>query len=79
MIIDFQNSDTWKIQLTIAINFISLKDGEEERVMHSSSDNIKFTTYSDANYVIEKLLNSLHSKYRSVWFRNINERKCFYF
>ena len=79
MIIDFQNSDTWKIQLTIAINFISLKDGEEERVMHSSSDNIKFTTYSDANDVMEKLLNSLHSKYRSGWFRNINERKCFYF
>ena len=57
MIIDFQNSDTWKIQLTIAINFISLKDGEKERVMHSSSDNINFTTYSDANDVIEKLLN----------------------
>ena len=34
MIIDFQNSDTWKIQLTIAINFISSKDSEEKRVMH---------------------------------------------
>ena len=32
--IDLQNSDTWKIELTIAINFISSKDAEEEHVMH---------------------------------------------
>ena len=28
-----------KIQLTIAINFISSKDNDEEHVMHSKSDN----------------------------------------
>ena len=33
-IINHQNSDAWKIQLEIAINFIFSKDGEEERVMH---------------------------------------------
>ena len=33
MIIGLQNSDAWKIQLTFAINFISSKDSEEERVM----------------------------------------------
>ena len=33
ILIDLQNSDEWKIQL-IAINFISSKDAEEERVMH---------------------------------------------
>ena len=27
-----QNIDTWKIQLIIAMNFISSKDAEEERV-----------------------------------------------
>ena len=43
IIIDLQESDTWKIQLTIAINFVSSKDPEEERVMHWKSDNIKFT------------------------------------
>ena len=31
--------DTWKIQLTIAIDFIYSKDKDEERVMHSKSDN----------------------------------------
>ena len=59
IIIDLQNSDALKIQLTTAINFISSKDDEEERVMHSSSDNIKFTPYSDAHDVIEKLFKSL--------------------
>ena len=45
---DFQNSDSQKIQLTFAINFISPKYSEEERVMHSSGNNIKFIPYSDA-------------------------------
>ena len=35
IIIDLQNLDMWKIQLTTAVNFISSKDAEEERVMHS--------------------------------------------
>ena len=62
--IDLQNFDTWKIQLTIAINFISSKDAEEEHVMHSRSDNIKFTSYSDANEVVYELFESLHSRYK---------------
>ena len=52
IIINLQSSDTWKIQLTIAINFTSSKDTEEECVMHSTSDNIKFTPYNDANEVV---------------------------
>ena len=61
---NFQNSETWKSQLTIAINFISSKDTEDERVMRLSSDNIKFTSYSEVNNVIEKLFKSLRSKYQ---------------
>ena len=53
IIIDLQKSDTWKIQLTIAINFISSKDAEEDRVMHSRSDNIKLTSDNDANKVVD--------------------------
>ena len=48
IIIDLQNCDAWKIQLTIAINFISSKDSKERCVMHSSSD---------------KFFNSICSKY----------------
>ena len=39
IITDLQKSDTWKYQLTMAINFISSKDNDEEQVMHSKSDN----------------------------------------
>ena len=38
---DVKKSDTWKIQLTIAINFASSKDNNEKRVMHSKSDEIE--------------------------------------
>ena len=64
IIINLQNSDTWKIQLTIAINFISSKDTEEERVMHLNSDNVEFTSYNDANEVVNELFTSLRSKYQ---------------
>ena len=44
---DLQNSDTWKIQLTIVINFISSQNIDEEPVMHSKIDNIEVKTYDD--------------------------------
>ena len=47
--IDPQESDARKIPLTIAINFTSPNDAEEERVLHSMSVNIKFAYYNDAN------------------------------
>ena len=59
IIIDLQNSDTWKIQITIAINFTYSKDVEEEHVMHSRSDNIKLTSYNNANEVVDELFESL--------------------
>ena len=62
IIIYVQNSDTWKIQLTIAINFISQKDADEERIMHSSSNNIKCTSYNDVNEVLDELFETLHRR-----------------
>ena len=56
IIIDLQNSDTRKIQLTIAINFISSNDVDEENIMHSKSDNKEFMTYDNANDVADELL-----------------------
>ena len=46
--------DTWKIQLTIAFNFISSKDNNEERVMHSKSDNIEIMNNDKEDEVIEE-------------------------
>ena len=36
-----KKSNKWEIQLTIANNFISSIDTDEERVVHSESDNIE--------------------------------------
>ena len=44
IITDLQKSGTWKIQLTIASNFNSYKDTDEEQVMYSESDNIEVMT-----------------------------------
>ena len=38
---DHKTQDEWKIQLTIAINFISSKDSNKNRTMHTKSGNIK--------------------------------------
>ena len=64
IIIDLQSSDTWKIHLIIAINFIFSKDTEEERVMHSTSVNIKFTPYNNENEVVNELFDLLRLKYQ---------------
>ena len=63
MIHDLKKSDTWKSQLTIAINFISSKYNDEERVIHSKTDNIKFMIYDKADKVIEDFFQSLLSRY----------------
>ena len=46
---------TWKIQLTVAQNFISSLDNDEECVMHSKSDNIEIMIIDEADVVIKKL------------------------
>ena len=64
IIIDLQISGTWKIQLTIAINFISSEDVNQEQTTHSKSDNIEVVAYGDANEIIEKPFDSLFSRYQ---------------
>ena len=64
IIINLQSSDTWKIQLTSAFNFTSSNVTEEERVIYSTSDSIKFRTYNNINEVVNELFESLRSKYQ---------------
>ena len=61
---NLKTSDTWKIQLTIAINFISSKDNDEERVMYSKSHNIEMMINDRAEEVIEEIFQSLRSIYQ---------------
>ena len=64
IVINLQKYDTWKIQLTIAINFISSKDIDEDRVMRSKRDNTEFVSYDNANQVVGELFESLPSRYQ---------------
>ena len=48
---NLKKSDTWKIQLTIANNFIYFADNDEERVTHSKSNNIELMLNDEADEV----------------------------
>ena len=67
IIINLWNSDTWKIQFTISINFISSKDAKEEYVMHSRSNNIKFTSYNDVNELFDSLWLRYQGNLETSW------------
>ena len=64
-----KKSDTWKFQLTIEFNFISSKDNDEERVMHSKSDFIEIIISGKGDEDIEELFQSLLSMFQKkmVW------------
>ena len=63
---------TWKIQLTIAFNFVSSKDNDEERVIHPKCDNIKLMINDKEDEVMGKRFESLQI---SIWVGNINQRQ----
>ena len=56
--------DTQKIQLTVAINFVSSEDNDEEYEMHSKSDNIEIMIYDKAHEVFKELFESLLNRYQ---------------
>ena len=56
-----------KTQLAIAIDFISSKDNDEECVMHSNSYNTEFMIYDNVDEVIEKIFQSLLSRFGLDW------------
>ena len=66
LINNLKKSDTWKIQLTIANNFISSTDNDDERVMHSKSDNIKIIINNESDEVMKELFDSLDYRYRVI-------------
>ena len=55
----------WKIQLTIAINFISSKDNDEEHVMSSKNDKKEIKINDKADEVMEKLFKSRLNRYQN--------------
>ena len=53
-----------KIHLTMAINFISSKDFDETRTMHTKSDNIEIMMGSETDEIIEEIFQSLLQRYQ---------------
>ena len=52
------------IQLTMAINFISSKDSDETRTMHTKSNNVEIMIGIQTDEVIKELFESFLQKYK---------------
>ena len=61
---NLKKNGTWKFKLTKANNFNSSIDNDEERVMHSKSDNIETMMNDKADEIIE-VLDSLKNIYQN--------------
>ena len=70
---DLKNCDTSNSQWTTAIKYVSYTDTDEERVMHSKSDNIELITYDNAEEVTEGLFESLLNRYQIGFKKSIRD------
>ena len=59
-----ETSSESKIRLTMAINFISSKDSDEIRTMHTKSNNVEIKMGSETDEIIEDLFESFLQKYQ---------------
>ena len=58
-ITDHKTQGEWKILLTIVVNFISSKDSDETRTMHTKSNNLEIMMGSETDKIIKDLFKSL--------------------
>ena len=64
LIEEYKLKGEWNVQLTIEVNFISLKPGSDEnRIMYTRSDNAEIMFGDDNDDIIEQLSESLLQKY----------------
>ena len=59
-----ETSSEWKIQLTMAINFISSKDSDETQTMHTKSNNVEVMVGGETIEIIKDLFKSFLQKYQ---------------
>ena len=59
-----ETSSEWKIQLTMAINFISSKDSDEARTIYTKGNNVETMIGSETDEIIEDLFESFLQKYQ---------------
>ena len=61
---EYKQKGEWKVQLTMEVNFISLKPGSDEtRIMCTRSDNIEIMFGDNNDDIIKQLFESLLQKY----------------
>ena len=63
-IIEPKTQSEWKIQLTMAIHFISFKDSNETRTMDTKSNNVEIMMGSETDEIIEEIFESLLQSYQ---------------
>ena len=64
LIEEYKQEEEWKVQLTIEVNFISLKPrSDETRIMCTRSDNIEIMFGDDNDDIIEQFFESSLQKY----------------
>ena len=73
-----ETSSDWKIQLAMAINFISSKDSDETRTLHTKSNNVKIMICSETGEIIEDLFESFLQKYQEGLEESMRENEFVY-
>ena len=64
LIEEYKLKEEWKVQLTIEVNFISLKPSSDgTRIRYTRSDNIEIMFGDDNDDIIEQFFESLLQKY----------------
>ena len=61
-VINYETQGEWKIQLTMIINFISSKDSDEIRTMHTKSNIMEIMMVNETDEIIEEIFESLLQK-----------------
>ena len=64
LIDDHKTKGEWKIHSTMTINFMSCKDSNKSRTMHTKSDKMEITIGNEMNEIIEKNFDSFLQRYQ---------------
>ena len=64
-IIEHRTQSKWKMQLAIAITFISSKGSDDTRTMHAKSNNVETMMGSETDEIIKKLFKSFLQRYQA--------------
>ena len=73
-----KTSSEWKIQITMAINFISSRDSDETRTMHTKSNNVEIMIGSNTDEIIKGLFESFLQKYQEGLEESMRESEFVY-